>query len=251
MHEIFINYRTKGGKEVAYMCDEVLSERFGRDSVFLAKASIEPGAHMDVLLRTARRCHVLLALIHEEWTEEPHRSDSGRRALDDPKDWVRLEIEAALTGGALVVPLFIGRKVEQLDPRRLPRSIAELAEYQYTRVDLHDRREDLARLGDRLVERVPALASLDRSPHAVPTASAEPESTPTVRNDHQSGGIGSVGQSVGTYINTAHGPLHSGDGDQINGPQINGDGTNYVAGNNKGGIRQGFGTRTPRGGEGR
>ncbi|MFJ9160722.1 TIR domain-containing protein [Streptomyces griseoviridis] len=251
MHEIFINYRTRGGKEVAYMCDEELSERFGPDSVFLAKKSIELGDSMDVLLRTVRRCHVLLALIHEGWTDEPHRSDPGRRALDDPQDWVRREIEEALSSGALIVPLFIGRKVEQLDARRLPRSIAELAEYQYTRVELHNRQEDLARIGDRLIQRVPALAPLDRSPRAVATVAAAAESSPepTVRTDHQSGGIGSVGRSVGTFINTAHGPLNSGEGDQINGPQINGDGTNYVAGNNEGGIRQGFGTRTPRGGE--
>lgn len=255
MHEIFINYRTKGGKEAAIMCFQELSKRFGQDSVFLARQSIELGDNMDVLLRTVRRCHVLLVLIHEGWIDEPHRSDPGRRELDDPQDWVRREIEEGLSSGALIVPLFIGRKVEQLDPRRLPRSIAELADYQYTRLDLHNQQQDFARIGDRLVQRAPILAQLDRSPQAAPATPVEsepeprPEPEPTVRTDHQNGGIGSVGRSVGTFVNTAHGPLNSGDGDQINGPQINGDGTNYVAGNNEGGIRQGFGTRTPRGGE--
>ncbi|WLW56499.1 TIR domain-containing protein [Streptomyces sp. YU58] len=248
MHEIFINYRTKGGKEVAYMCEHQLSARFGTDSVFLARNSIDPGDTMDVLLRTPRRCHVLLALIDEEWLEAPDRDQPGRRALDDPDDWVRREIEEALSGGALIVPVFIGRKVEQLDPRRLPRSLAELAEYQYTRVELHRIEEDLTRLGDRLVRRVPALASLDGRTGPEQPAPAEPAAA-TVHNEHQSGGIGQVGGSVGTYINDARGPLHAGPGDQINGPQINGDGTNYVAGDNHGGIRQGFGTRTPRGGD--
>lgn len=72
-----------------------------------------------------------------------------------------------------------------------------------------------------------------------------------MRNDHQSGGIGQVSGTVGTYVHDARGPLHTGDGDQINGTQINGDGTNHIAGDNHGGIRQGFGTRTPRGGEDR
>ncbi|MDH6217162.1 TIR domain-containing protein [Streptomyces pseudovenezuelae] len=246
MHEIFVNYRTKGGKEVAYACDRVLSARFGRDSVFLAGNSIEPGETMDVLLRTARRCHVLLVLIDEEWVDAPDRKQPERRALDNPKDWVRREIEEALSSGVLLVPVFIGRRVEQLDPRRLPRSIAELAECQYTRVELRTLDEDLGHLCDRLVRRVPALTPLDGSTRPETGAPAEPETT--VRNDHQSGGIGQVGGSVGTYVNTAHGPVHTGDGDQVNGPQINGDGTNYVAGNNEGGIRQGFGTRTPRGG---
>lgn len=247
MHEIFVNYRTKGGKEVAYMCEHFLSARFGSDSVFIARNTIDPGDTMKVLLQSARRCQVLLILIDAEWVEAPDRFEPGRRALDNPKDWVRREIEEALSSGALIVPVFIGRKVEQLDARRLPRSIAELAEYQYTRVELHRIEEDLARLGDRLVRRVPALTALDGGTRTEASAPAEPRAA--VHNDHQSGGIGQVGGSVGTYINDARGPVHSGHGDQINGTQINGDGTNHVAGDNHGGIRQGFGTRTPRGGD--
>ncbi|NEB05209.1 TIR domain-containing protein [Streptomyces sp. SID13726] len=247
MHEIFLNYRTKGGKDVAYMCQHHLSARFGPDSVFIARNSIDPGQTMEVLLQAPRRCHVLLALIDAEWLDAPDRREPGRRALDNPDDWVRREIEEALSGGALIVPVFIGRKVEQLDPRRLPRSITELADYQYTRVEQHRIEEDLTRLGDRLVRRVPALAALDsRTPAEAPVPDERPAS---VHNEHQSGGIGQVGGSVGTYINDARGPLHTGPGDQINGPQINGDGTNHIAGDNHGGIRQGFGTRTPRGGD--
>jgi hypothetical protein len=95
---------------------------------------------------------------------------------------------------------------------------------------------------------VPALASLDRgvAPPSEP-AFAEPEST--VRNDNQSGGIGQVNGTVGTYVHDAHGPMNTGGGSQFNGPQVNGDGTNVISGDNHGGIRQGFGTRTPRGGE--
>ncbi|MEV6486750.1 TIR domain-containing protein [Streptomyces sp. NPDC051576] len=245
MHEIFVNYRTKGGKEVAYSCDRALSARFGPDSVFLARKSIEPGNnYIDVLVRAARRSHVLLALVDEEWIDAPDRNRPGKRALDNPQDWVRREIEEALASGVLIVPLFIGRRVEQLDPRRLPRSIAEIAECQYTRVDQHSLEADLTRLGDRLVRLVPALAALDRSGPSDDPVPAEPDLT--VRNDHQSGGIGQVSGTVGTYVHDARGPLHTGGG-----PQVNGDGTNVISGDNHGGIRQGFGTRTPRGGEGK
>ncbi|CAM5483420.1 hypothetical protein SFUMM280S_05028 [Streptomyces fumanus] len=134
MHEIFLNYRTKGGREVAHLCAQALSARFGTDSVFLAGRSIDLGEKMDVLLRTARRSEVLLALIDEGWLTVPDRKRPARRALDNPDDWVRREIEAALDAGTLVVPVFVGRGVEQLDPRRLPGSIAEIAEYQYAPV---------------------------------------------------------------------------------------------------------------------
>ncbi|MEW1829782.1 TIR domain-containing protein [Streptomyces sp. NPDC088196] len=250
MHEIFVNYRTKGGKEVAHSCDRMLSARFGPDSVFLARRSIEPGTYIDALVKAARRSHVLLALIDEQWIDAPDRDRPNMRALDNPRDWVRREIEEALVSGVLIVPLFIGRRVEQLDPRRLPESIAGLAEYQYTRVELHSLDTDLTRLGDRLVRQVPALAALDRS--IAPTdepPSAEPDLT--VRNDHQSGGIGQVSGTVGTYVHDARGPLNTGSGSQFNAPQVNGDGTNFISGDNHGGIRQGFGTRTPRGGEDR
>lgn len=248
MHEIFVNYRTKGGKEVAYLCERVLSARFGRGSVFLAGLSIDPGTNSwDALLQEARRSRVLLALIDEEWLDAPDRHRPGKRALDNPQDWVRREIEEAMACGAVVVPVFVGRKVEQLDPRRLPRSIAELAECQYIRLQLPNLDTDLGRLGDRLVRHVPALAALDSSRKEETAAAPEPDIT--VRTDHQSGGIGGVGGSVGTFVNEAHGAMHTGPGDQYNGPRITGDGTNLIAGDNHGGIRQGFGSRTPRGGE--
>ncbi|MCS0604523.1 toll/interleukin-1 receptor domain-containing protein [Streptomyces sp. LP11] len=247
MHEIFLNYRTDGGKPLAYVCHGVLEDRFGEGSVFLARKSIAEGTDFaDALLRGARSCHVLLALIDEKWLNAPDRHQLGRRALDNPDDWVRREIEEALTSGALVVPLFMSRKVEQLDPRSLPRTLAELAECQYTRVGLATHEADLTRLADSLVRRIPALAALDRAP--VREDAENLRQGPQMHTERQSGGIGNVGGSVGTYVHEAHAPFHSGRGDIYDGPRISGDGTNYVAGDNHGGIRQGFGTRTPRGG---
>ncbi|MEU9406457.1 TIR domain-containing protein [Streptomyces sp. NPDC048281] len=247
MHEIFINYRTSGGKALAYMCHGLLTERFGEDTVFLAKVSIDKGADFtEALLRGARHSRVLLALIDEHWLDSPDQKVPGRRALDNPNDWVRREIEEALVSGGLVVPVFVGRRVEQLDRRRLPASLAELAECQYARVSMDTMAADLTRLGDGLVRRIPALAALDR--HTADQKS-ETSQDATVRTDRQSGGIANVGGSVGTFVNEANAPFHTGRGDINEGPRITGDGTNYVAGDNHGGIRQGFGARTPRGGE--
>jgi hypothetical protein len=246
MHEIFVNYRTKGGKSFAYLCHGVLADRFGEQSVFLARKSIPEGTDFaDALLRGARECQVLLALIDEDWLNAPDRRRPGRRALDNPDDWVRREIEEALASGAVVVPLLIARTVEQLDARSLPRSIAELAECQYARVGHATLTADLNRLADGLVRRIPALAALDRARRAAEDGQRDAG----VRTDHQSGGIGSVGGSVGTFVNEAHAPFHTGRGNIYGGPHFSGDGTNYVAGDNHGGIRQGFGTRTPRGGD--
>ncbi|MFF3754360.1 toll/interleukin-1 receptor domain-containing protein [Streptomyces sp. NPDC002018] len=245
MHEVFINYRTRGGKEAAYICYERLSARFGEDSVFLAAKSIEPGNnYIGALINGVRRSRVLLALIDEHWLEAPDPKRSGQRALTNRQDWVRREIEEALISGTLVVPLLIGRGTEQLDARRLPKSLAELAECQYERFSLRASDTDMDRLGDRLVRQVPELAVLDRrpAPRSAPSAADERG----IRNNGQTGGIGQVGGSVGTFVNEAHGPLHTGNGNQIHKPRITGDGTNYIAESSHVGIRQEFGRRTSR-----
>ncbi|WP_406509466.1 toll/interleukin-1 receptor domain-containing protein [Streptomyces sp. NBC_00212] len=242
MHELFINYRTQDGKETAHRFDDELSKRFGTDSVFRAQKSIAPGTnYVDTLVKGVRRCRVLLALIGTDWLDAPDQKRPGRRALTNPGDWVRRELEEAFAAGVLVVPVLLGRHVEQLDPLRLPRSLKSLAECQYERYAMRTGEADLARLGDRLVRQVPDLAPLDRhGAESKPTSEESPGAT-AIRNDQQSGGIGGVHGDVGSFINEAHGPLHTGSGSQVNGPQINGDGTNYVAGDNHGGIRQRFG----------
>ena len=72
-------------------------------------------------------CDVLLALIGEDWLSI---SDAhGRRRLDDPDDFVRLEIEAALARNVRVIPILVG---DATMPRaeELPHSLARLARRQ-------------------------------------------------------------------------------------------------------------------------
>jgi hypothetical protein len=49
-------------------------------------------------------CSVLIAVVGPQWTTAAE--DAGRR-LDDPQDWVRLEIEAALRRRARVIPVLL------------------------------------------------------------------------------------------------------------------------------------------------
>lgn len=221
MNELFLNYRTQGGgKEAAYICDTQLSARFGTESVFRAQKSIDLGTnYIDALITGVRHSRVLLALIGPRWMDAPDRKRPGRRALDNPKDWVRREIEEAFASGVLVVPVLMGRKMEQIDRLRLPKSLAGLAECQYERlISTRTADADIARIGDRLVRQIPELAALDRQP-ATASPAMKRSSGPAVRNKGQSGGIGNVNGDVGTFVNEAHGPLHTGTGDQINSSQ--------------------------------
>ena len=72
-------------------------------------------------------CHVLLALIGNRWLTVTDQE--GRRRLDDPSDFVRLEIEAALARGIRIIPILVdGIRMPRAD--QLPGSLAGLARRQ-------------------------------------------------------------------------------------------------------------------------
>ena len=73
-------------------------------------------------LRSAS-CDVLLALIGEQWLTIT--DEQGTARLDDPDDFVRLEIEAALTRDVRVIPILVaGARMPR--PDQLPPSLAKL-----------------------------------------------------------------------------------------------------------------------------
>jgi hypothetical protein len=67
---------------------------------------------------------VLLALIGPKWLDA--RDDSGKRRLDDPNDFVRIEIGAALQRNIAVIPILLdGASIPK--PNQLPEALQELA----------------------------------------------------------------------------------------------------------------------------
>jgi hypothetical protein len=70
---------------------------------------------------------VLLALVGEQWLTIT--DEDGRRRLDDPDDFVRVEIEAALTRNVRVIPILVdGARMPRAD--KLPPSLAGLVRRQ-------------------------------------------------------------------------------------------------------------------------
>lgn len=74
---------------------EGLKARFGEDRVFIDLAGIEPGRDFrSIIDEHVGSCKVLLALIGRN---RLHAADKhGRRRLDSPQHFVRLEIAVAL-----------------------------------------------------------------------------------------------------------------------------------------------------------
>ncbi|MFJ2781303.1 MULTISPECIES: TIR domain-containing protein [unclassified Kitasatospora] len=249
MPDIFVNYRTTDEDTGATLIERELSRRFGSERVFRASKSIKVGRRFPQELLTAvRRSSVLIAVIGAHWADA--RTADGRRALDDPEDWTRREIVEAFESGALVVPVLIGRAT-RLNRRDLPAELGELADCQYRRLDTRNAEADLARIGDDLAEALPQLAEAERQ---IAQTMVEPESRvrtgrvdgSVVQARDYDGGVGNAGRDLGTFVNNASGPLHTGTGDQHNkvqhgGVQFNGDGGSYVE--QGGDIRHQFGGR--------
>ena len=91
---VFISYRREETAYPAGWLYDRLAQHFGAAQIFKDVDSIPLGDDfVEVIDRAVGSCDVLLALIGAQWLTI---TDVHGRRLDDPNDFVRLEIEAAL-----------------------------------------------------------------------------------------------------------------------------------------------------------
>ena len=124
---IFISYRRDDSAGEAGRLYDALSARFGSESVFLDVDAIPPGEDfIDLLERTVASATVMLVVIGPTWLGSI--SGDGRPRLDNPDDFVRAEIEAALKNRLRIVPVLVGGAPIPL-PSTLPQSLAPLVRF--------------------------------------------------------------------------------------------------------------------------
>src|SRR5688572_14604229 len=125
MPRIFISYRRDDSIDAAGRLYDRLSDHFGKDNVFLDVDAIPVGVDFRRHLQDAvGECDVLLAVIGHAWLDA-RRADGSRR-LDDPADFVRIEIRTALERGIPVIPVLVGRATMPAG-RDLPAALQALA----------------------------------------------------------------------------------------------------------------------------
>ena len=125
MHKVFVSYRRSDSSTATGRIYDHLTATFGQDSVFKDIDSIALGDDFRRAIGTAvGDCRVLLAIIGDGWLEVT--GEGGKRRLDEPDDYVRIEVESALARGIPVIPVLVG---ERAMPRaeELPASLRELA----------------------------------------------------------------------------------------------------------------------------
>ena len=103
---IFINYRHEDSSGYAGHLARDLGRHFGADRVFEDVNAIEIGRDfVEAIDKAVNSCAALLVVIGKDWLT--CEDEDGRRRLDDPKDWVRIEILSALKRNTLVIPLLV------------------------------------------------------------------------------------------------------------------------------------------------
>ena len=117
MAGVFISYRREDSPGHAGRVFDRIRARFGSDVVFMDVTAIEAGVDfVDAIERAVGTCDVLLAVIGPQWSSSA--DGAGQRRLDNPSDFVRIEIAGALKRDVRVVPVLV-------DGARLP-AAAEL-----------------------------------------------------------------------------------------------------------------------------
>jgi hypothetical protein len=168
-HDVFISYRRSdtawAAQLIALHLDMALGDRGVR--IFIDTEDLLPlGAPYDAYIdRHVRIARAVLVLIGSRWLDE-----ENRKRLEDPKDFVRREIEVGLAGGRRVIPILIGDA--DLPPADLlPESIRHLCRMQAVRLPgsafPEEMLQDVSALAARLSEHL-ELPPADAS-SAIPT----------------------------------------------------------------------------------
>ena len=125
MSKILISYRREDSADVTGRIYDRLIQQFGREDIFKDVDSIPFGVDFRIYLDAqVAKCEVFLAVIGRDWMKK--RSSKGKSRLDDPGDFVRIEIESALKRHIPVIPVLVGGAL--IPPaERLPSSIQDLS----------------------------------------------------------------------------------------------------------------------------
>jgi hypothetical protein len=178
--QIFISYRREDSSGWAGRLFDRLSNQFPSNQIFMDVDSIDLGENfVKTIGETVGSCDVLIAVIGKGWLTS--RDQEGQRRLDNPDDFVRLEIATALKRDIRVIPVLVdGASMPQ--PRDLPDDLKTLV-HRNALVLSHDRfRPDSERLVvavKRVLEKT-AAERLEREPSAAVTPSPPVITAPSV-----------------------------------------------------------------------
>jgi hypothetical protein len=194
---IFISYRRADTANQAGWLAERLAGHYGRPQVVMDVDSIQLGNDFaDVIAAAVTSCDALLALIGHQWLA----------AAAGPNDFVRVEIEAALTRGVRVIPVLVdGARMPTA--AELPPELAMLAQQPPLSLGAANPEGDVGRLIQALDQSIAA-----RSAQWQATQAGQAQNQPTVTGMAPSWGAPAIYASPSEPRPAQPGPAHSGPG---------------------------------------
>ena len=143
LQKIFISYRRQDTAANALSIGQYLEHEFCRKNVFI-DVDMKAGSNFPAVLeQRLAECKVMLVLIEQNWLEA--KDEQGKRRLDDPDDWVRLEVAHALKRNITVIPVRING-ADLPSKSALPDEIRGLLNHQATSVAMTGFRHDMSGL---------------------------------------------------------------------------------------------------------
>jgi hypothetical protein len=169
---IFVSYRREDSAPYAGRLFDSLGAHHGSLSVFIDIDSIDPGSDFGEAVHSSLEgCDAVIAVIGREWLSATDRT--GRRRLDNPDDWVRLEIEAALQHRIRVIPVLVGG-ASMPSSAELPETLWSLA--RLNAFEITDRRWKYDT--DQLIAFLERIRATKRAAPGRPRRSRPPEPGP-------------------------------------------------------------------------
>ncbi|MCP4141375.1 MAG: SUMF1/EgtB/PvdO family nonheme iron enzyme [Chloroflexi bacterium] len=141
---IFISYRRADSAGYAGRIYDRLVAHFGEDAIFMDVDAIEGGLDFVKVLEDAvQSCDVLIALIGKQWLNI--KDKEGKRRLDNPEDFVRIEIATALDRDIRVIPVLVDG-IDMPHSTELPENLKALARRNALQINHHSFNPDVHRL---------------------------------------------------------------------------------------------------------
>jgi hypothetical protein len=179
MANIFISYRREDAAAHAGRIYDRLAAHFGKNHVFMDVDTIKPGDDfVEVVEKTVAACDLLIVVIGKQWLGAADKN--GRRRLDVPEDFVRMEISVALERKIRVIPALV-QGAEMPAAADLPPAISALAR----RNALELSETGFHRGVDDLITTVESLLLVEKSSAPATAQTARSEAIPLNATDSQ------------------------------------------------------------------
>jgi hypothetical protein len=134
-HRIFLSYRRADTEGFAHAIYNLLVPTFGSKNLFMDVDTIQPGQDfVEVLNQAVSNCDVMLVLIGPKWLNIT--DENGRRRLDDPDDFVRIEIKSAIEQKKVIIPVLL-QGANMPCEEELPTGLGSLHRRQAFRIGQH------------------------------------------------------------------------------------------------------------------